>query len=130
MCEELTIMDKTSDMMLTHVYKRIIYFDPDSKDLVTKVVKVVKDEILTTNNYDTFELIVFIDSIGISCNDENIIKQIEQLIISKLPDNILVYPHYTTNLVNFEDIRKFQSQAHLPLGQCIVQSIQVNNNII
>lgn len=118
-------MEKTSGMMLNYVYKRIIYFNSDWKDLVVKIVKIVEDEILSINSCDSFECVVYSDSIGIYCNNEKTIKRIEALLISKLPDNILIFPHYSKNSVNFEDIRKFKAYTHLPLGQCINQAIQV-----
>lgn len=120
------IMEKTSDLMLKYLFKRIIYFNSDFKDLITKTVNVVKDEISKTNGYDTFECSIYLDSIGIYSNNENIIKQFEQFLISKLPNDVLIYPHYTVHSVNFEDIRRFQTHTHLVLGQCIYQAIKVN----
>lgn len=118
-------MEKIPDSGSKHVFKRIIYFNSNCKDLIIKTLKVIKDEILKTNSCDTFECIVYIDSFGIYCNNEKIINQFERLIINKLPDNTLIYPHYTVNLVNFEDIRRFQTHTHLPLGRCILEAIQV-----
>ncbi|XP_015368637.1 PREDICTED: FAD synthase-like isoform X2 [Diuraphis noxia] len=66
-----------------------------------------------------------LDSFGIFCNNENIINQIERFLVSKLPDNTLIYPHYTVNAVNFEDIKRFQTHTNLPLGRCIKEAIQV-----
>lgn len=120
------IMEKTSDMMLNYLFKRIIYFNSNFNDLITKTVNVIKDEISKTNGYDTFECIIYLDSIGIYSNNENIIKQFEQFLISKLPNDVLVYPHYTVHSVNFEDIRRFQTHTHLVLGQRIFQAIKVN----
>jgi len=122
---KLTKMEKTSNLVFNYVFKRIIYFKADCKDLIMNTVKVIKDEIHTTNSCDTFEYIVYIDSIGIYCNSESIIKQIERFLISKLPDDIIIYPHYTVNSVNFEEIRNFQKNTHVILGQLIFQAIQV-----
>lgn len=126
----MTIMESTSNIMFKYVFKRIIYFNPDYKDVVIKIAKLIKDEMLTTNSCDAFECIIYIDYIGISCNNENVIKQFERFLISKLPDNTLIYPHFTVHSVNFEDIRKFQIHTHLPLGQFIGEAIQVLTNYI
>ncbi|VVC39744.1 Rossmann-like alpha/beta/alpha sandwich fold,Phosphoadenosine phosphosulphate reductase [Cinara cedri] len=125
MHEKMTIMEKTSDLMLKYVFKRIIYFINDFKDLINKTVTVIKDDISKTNGCGKFECIVYLNSIGIYSNSENIIKQFEQHLISKLPNDILVYPHYTAHPVNFEDIRNFQTHTHLLLGQHIFQAIKV-----
>jgi len=121
----MTIMDTTPDSVFNYVFKRIIYFNSNCKDLVIKTLKVIKDEILKTNSCDTFECIVYIDSFGIYCNNENVINQFERFLVSKLPENTLIYPHYTVNSVNFEDIWRFQTHTHLPLGRCILEAIQV-----
>lgn len=118
-------MEKTSGMMFKYMFKRIIYFNCGCKDIIIKTVKAIKEEISTINNHDTFECIIYKDFIEIYCNNENIIKMFERLLISKLPNNTLVYPHNTVHSVNFEDIRKFQEHSHLLLGQCIFQAIQV-----
>lgn len=121
----MTVMEKTSDMMFKYVFKRIIYFNLDFKSMIVETTKVIKDEILTVNSYDTFECIVCMDSIRFYCNSENVIKIFERFLISKLPDNILIYPHYTVHSVNFEDITKFQIHSDVPLSQFICQAIQV-----
>lgn len=118
-------MENTSDLMSVYVFKRIIYFNSNYKHLVTKTVQIIKDEIFVKNNCSPLEYIFSGDSVRIFCDDESIIKQFEQLLIRKLPDNILIYPHYTVNPVSFEDIRRFQNHTHLPLGQHIFQAIQV-----
>jgi len=118
-------MEKTSDMMFKYAFKRIIYFNSDFKDVIIETIKVIKDQILTVNSSDTFECVVYMNSIRINCDDEYVIKLFERFLISKLPDNILIYPHYTVNLVNFEDIREFQTRTDLPLGRFIYQAIQV-----
>ncbi|KAF0751481.1 FAD synthase-like [Aphis craccivora] len=121
----MTIMENTSDLGFKYVFKRIIYFNSDCKDLIIETLKVIKDEILKTNSCDTFDCIVYIDSFGIYCNSEKVINQFERFLVSKLPDNTLIYPHYIVNSVNFEEIRKFQKHTHLPLGRCIIEGIQV-----
>lgn len=118
-------METTSDPVFKYVFRRIIYFNSNRKDLIIKTLKVIRDEILKTNSCDTFECIVYTDSFGIYCNNENVINQIEQFLVSKLPDNTLIYPHYTVNSVNFEDIKRFQTHTNLPLGRCIKEAIQV-----
>lgn len=119
-------MDKTSDLMSKFVFKRIIYFDFNCRDLIIKTVKVIKDELLTANSRDTLECIVCTDSIVINCNCENAIKEFERFLIYKLPSNVLIYPHYTVNSVNFDDICRFQVHTNVRLGQCIIQAIQVS----
>lgn len=121
----MTIMENSSDVMFKYVFKRIIYFNPDYKDVVIRTTKIIKDEILKTNSCHKFECIIYMDSIGIYCNIENVIKQFERFLISKLPDNSLIYPHYTVHSINFEDIRRFQTHTHLPLGQFIDEAIKV-----
>lgn len=118
-------MEKPSDLMFTYVFKRIIYFNSDCKDVVTKTVKLIKDEIFATNGCDTYELFVYKDTIRIYCNNESVVKQFERCLIKNLPNNTLIYPHYTKNPVNFEDIRMFQKHQHLRLGQLISQAVQV-----
>jgi len=121
----MTIMEKTSEMMLKYVFKRIIYFNSDFKDVIIETTKVIKDEILTVNGSNSFEYVIYMDSIRIYCNNENVIKLFERFLISKLPDNTLIHPHYTVNSINFEDIRQFQTHTDLPLSQLISQGIQV-----
>lgn len=123
--EKMTIMDNMSDMVFKYIYKRIIYFNSNYKDLIIKTIKILKDDILSSNSCDKLEFIIYIDSFGIYCNDENIIKQCERFLISTLPENTLVYPHHTVNSINFEEIMKFQTQTHLTLGKSIFQAIQV-----
>lgn len=123
--EKMTIMEKTSDLVFKYVFKRIIYFNSDHKDLIIKTLKVIKDEISTTNSCDSFECIIYKDNIEIYCNDENLIKEFEKFLICKLPDDTLVYPHFTEHPVNFDDIQRFQTFTQQPLGQCICQAIQV-----
>lgn len=118
-------MEKTSNMMFKYIFKRIIYFNCDCKDLIIQTVKLIKEEISTINSHDTFECIIYKDFIEIYCNNENVIKKFERFLISKLPNNTLVYPHHTEHLVNFENIRSFQEHSHLILGKCISQAIQV-----
>jgi hypothetical protein len=118
-------MDNTSGMVLKYVYKRIIYFNSNCKDLIIRTIKIINNEILSSNNCDKLEFIIYTDSFGIYCNDENIIKQCERFLISTLPENTLVYPHHTVNSINFEDILRFQTQTHLTLGKSIFQAIQV-----
>lgn len=121
-------MEKPFDLMFTHVFKRIIYFNHNCQDVVTKTVKLIKDEILATNSScDTYEFFVYKDTIRIYCNNESVIKQLERCLIKNLPSNILIYPHYTENPVNFKDIRTFQKHQHLRLGQLIFQAVQVPN---
>lgn len=122
-------MENTPDLGFKYVFKRIIYFNSDCKDLIIKTLKVIKDEILKINSCDTFDCIVYIDSFRIYCNNENVINQFERFLVSKLPDNTLIYPHYTVNTVNFEEIRKFQKHTLLPLGRCIIEAIQVHSYI-
>lgn len=117
----MTIMEKTSDL----VFKRIIYFNSDHKDFIIKTMKVIEDEISTTNSCDSFKSIIYKDNIKIYCNDESLIKQFEKFLICKLPDDMLVYPHFTEHPVNFDDIQRFQTLTQQPLGQCICQAIQV-----
>lgn len=121
----MTLMENTSDMVLKYVYKRIIYFHSDCKDLIVKTIKIINNEILPTNSCDKFEFIVCTDYFEMYCNNESIIKQCERFLISTLPDNTLIYPHYTVNSINFEDITRFQTLTHLPLGKSIFQAIQV-----
>lgn len=118
-------MEKTSDLICTYVFKRIIHFNSNYKDLVTKTVKMLKNEVCESNNCDTFESTVHRDFIVIHCNDENIIKQFERVLIRDLPENTLICPHYIENPISFEDIRGFQKHLNLPLGKLIFQSIQV-----
>jgi len=92
---------------------------------VTKTVKLIKDEISATNSCDTYEFFVYKDTIRIYCNNESVVKQLERCLIKNLPNNTLIYPHYTESPVNFEDIRKFQKHQHLRLGQLISQAVQV-----
>lgn len=123
-------MEETSNLMsCKYVFKRIIYFHSNYKDIIIKTVKVIKDDLLTTNSYNTLECIIYLDSIGIYSNNETLIKLFERFLISKLPDNILIYPHYTVNPIRLEDISNFQNHKDLPLGQCIIQAIQVINGI-
>lgn len=122
----MTIMEKISDLMSKYLLKRIIYFIPNFKDLIITTVNVIKDEISKTNDYDAFECIIYLDSIRIYSNNENIIKLFEQFLISKLPNDVLVNPHYTVHSVDFEEISRFQTHTHLRLGQLIFQAIKVN----
>lgn len=123
--EKMASTENTSDMVLKYVYKRIIYFNSDCKDLIINTIKIIKDEIVPTNSCDKFEFIVYADSFGIYCNNENVIKQCEQFLISTLPDNTLIYPHYTVNSINFEHIMMFKTLTHLPLGESIFLATQV-----
>lgn len=118
-------MEKTSDLICTYVFKRIIDFNSNYKDLVTETVKILKNEVCESNNCDTFESTVHRDFIVIRCNDENVIKQFERVLIRDLPENILICAHYTENPISYEDIRRFQKHLNLPLGKLIFQSIQV-----
>lgn len=120
------MMDKTFDLKSEFVFKRIIYFNFNYRDLIVKTVKVIKDELMTANSRNALECSVCTDSIVINCNYECAIKEFERFLIYKLPSNVLIYPHYTVNSVNFEDIRRFQVHKNVPLGQCIVQAIQVS----
>lgn len=118
-------MEKTSDLMSMYVFKRVIYFNSDYQSLITKTVQTLKKEIFTKNGCDTLEYIFYKDFFRIFCNNENVIKQFERLLIKQLPDNVLIYPHYTVNPVSFEDIRTFKKHMHLPLGQLIFEAVQV-----
>lgn len=118
-------MEETNKFTLKFIFKRIFYFHSNYKDIIIENVKLIKDEILTTNSCSPLECIVYIDFFGIYCNNETVIKLFERTLISKLPDNILLYPHYIVYPVNLEDIRKFQIHTDLPLGQCIFQAIKV-----
>lgn len=118
-------MEETNKLIFKFVFKRIFYFQSNYKDIIIKNVKLIKEEISTTNSCTPLEYIVYCDCFGIYCNNETIINLFERALIRKLPDNILIYPHYIVHPVNLEDIRKFQVHTDLPLGQCIFQAIKV-----